>query len=135
MAAGQQRRGLPGLTHLYGGGPAGGYIACSDGAVFAWHQEWFTGKERTRLPGQSLRIRRDPGMPADYDGAQGLQVTASAEEVGDSVFDYAEPEPEPEPEPEQEPEPTDSEVSLFLCVFVLLFSRFVLICFDLSLSG
>jgi len=107
------------IIHTYGGGPAGGYIACPDGPLYAWHQEWHTGKERTRLPGQSLRIRRAPGMPADYEGAQGLQVKVTTEEVGDSVFDYAEPEPEPEPES------TDSEVSLFLWfVFTVLIFLF-----------
>ena len=77
-----------------GGGPAGGYIAYPDGTLFTWRQNWGTGKERTRLRDQSLRIRRSPDIPANYDGAQGLQVKACAEEVGDSVFDYVELEPE-----------------------------------------
>jgi hypothetical protein len=102
-----------------GGGPSGGYIACSDGTLFEWRQEWGTGIERTRLPGQSLRIRPNPGCAGYHDQAQGLQVKVTTEEVGDSVFDYAEPEPEPEPES------TDSEVSLFLWfVFTVLIFLF-----------
>jgi len=76
------------IIYTYGGGPAGGYIAFSAGSLFSWHQEWGTRKERTRLPGQSLRIRRDPGAPANYDGAQGLQVKPSAEDVEESVLEY-----------------------------------------------
>jgi hypothetical protein len=75
------------IFHTYGGGPSGGYIAYEDGTLYSWRQEWFKEEVRTLMPEKCLRIRRVPDAPANF-GAQGLQVKATDEDVGDSVFDY-----------------------------------------------
>ena len=71
------------IFHTYGGGPSGGFILYEDGPLFSWHQNWFTEKVRTRLRGESLRIRRHPDAP------QYFQVKATADDVGESAFGYA----------------------------------------------
>ena len=60
----------------YGGGPCGGYMVYTDNnAVYSWHFEFGFDKRRlTRLHNQKLIMRRDPGMPSNYEYAQGFQV-------------------------------------------------------------
>ena len=51
------------LYETYGGGPAGGYIldegADGEDFIFAWHQDWGTKKQYTKLDGKRLEFKTD----------------------------------------------------------------------------
>ena len=47
------------LYETYGGGPAGGYIWAGVDTIFAWHQDWGTKKQYTKLDGKRLEFKTD----------------------------------------------------------------------------